>query len=226
MQTVLLVEDDLAIRTPLSMYLEKAGYSVIGIGNGLEVLPYLRSKGADIAILDINLPGRDGLSLCRDVRAEFPIPVIMLTARNSEEDKLTAFDAGADDYVPKPFSPRELVARVGTVLKRSAPKSAAHEHAALVDVTVGALTLEGSNYRALVSGVEAKLTKTEFLLLHRLARDAGKVVERETLMKETFGYGNYLYDRTIDTHVKNLRKKLGDGIVIETVRGVGYRFSH
>lgn len=226
MQTVLLVEDDLAIRTPLSMYLEKAGYSVVGIGNGLEVLPYLRSKGADLAILDINLPGRDGLSLCRDVRAEFPIPVIMLTARNSEEDKLTAFDAGADDYVPKPFSPRELVARVGTVLKRAAPKAAAHEHAVLVDVTVGTLVLEGSNYRALVDGVEAKLTKTEFLLLHRLARDAGKVVERETLMKETFGYGNYLYDRTIDTHVKNLRKKLGDGIVIETVRGVGYRFSH
>ena len=93
MQTVLLVEDDLAIRTPLSMYLENAGYEVVGIGNGLEVMPYLRAHGADLAILDINLPGRDGLSLCRDVRAEYSIPVIMLTARNSEEDKLTAFGA-------------------------------------------------------------------------------------------------------------------------------------
>lgn len=155
MQTVLLVEDDLAIRTPLSMYLENAGYEVVGIGNGLEVMPYLRAHGADIAILDINLPGRDGLSLCRDVRAEYPIPVIMLTARNSEEDKLTAFEAGADDYVPKPFSPRELVARVGTVLKRSVPRPAApppsSESAPLADFEVGALRLEGDNYRAYVS---------------------------------------------------------------------------
>lgn len=227
MQTVLLVEDDLAIRTPLSMYLENSGYGVVGIGNGLEVVPYLRAHGADLAILDINLPGRDGLSLCRDIREEFSLPVIMLTARNSEEDKLTAFEAGADDYVPKPFSPRELVARVGTVLKRSAPKapSAPAESATLSDVETGVLRLEGDNYRAFVSGVEAKLTKTEFLLLHHLARHAGKVVEREALMKETFGYGNYLYDRTIDTHVKNLRRKLGDGVEIETVRGVGYRIS-
>lgn len=227
MQTVLLVEDDLAIRTPLSMYLENSGYGVVGIGNGLEVVPYLRAHGADLAILDINLPGRDGLSLCRDIREEFSLPVIMLTARNSEEDKLTAFEAGADDYVPKPFSPRELVARVSTVLKRSAPKapSAPTESATLSDVETGVLRLEGDNYRAFVSGVEAKLTKTEFLLLHHLARHAGKVVEREALMKETFGYGNYLYDRTIDTHVKNLRRKLGDGVEIETVRGVGYRIS-
>lgn len=229
MQTVLLVEDDLAIRTPLSMYLENAGYEVVGIGNGLEVMPYLRAHGADLAILDINLPGRDGLSLCRDVRAEYSIPVIMLTARNSEEDKLTAFSAGADDYVPKPFSPRELVARVATVLKRAAPRppvpAASVESASLADVETGVLRLEGDNYRAYVSGVEAKLTKTEFLFLHHLARNAGKVVERETLMKETFGYGNYLYDRTIDTHVKNLRKKLGDEVEIETVRGVGYRIS-
>ncbi len=227
MQTVLLVEDDLAIRTPLSMYLENSGYAVVGIGNGLEAMPYLRTHGADLAILDINLPGMDGLSLCREIREEFPLPVIMLTARNSEEDKLTAFEAGADDYVPKPFSPRELVARVGTVLKRSAPRapSASGESAALADVETGVLRLEGDNYRAFVSGVEAKLTKTEFLLLHHLARHAGKVVEREALMKETFGYGNYLYDRTIDTHVKNLRRKLGDGVEIETVRGVGYRIS-
>lgn len=229
MKTVLLVEDDLAIRTPLSMYLESAGYSVVGIGNGLDVMPHLRANGADLAILDINLPGRDGLLLCRDIRAEYQIPVIMLTARNSEEDKLTAFAAGADDYVPKPFSPRELVARVGTVLKRAEPKAppvpVVVEPTVLADVEVGILRLEGDNYRAYVSGTEAKLTKTEFLLIHHLARNAGKVVERETLMKETFGYGNYLYDRTIDTHVKNLRKKLGDGIFIETVRGVGYRIS-
>lgn len=227
MQTVLLVEDDLAIRTPLSMYLENSGYAVVGIGNGLEAMPYLRTHGADLAILDINLPGMDGLSLCREIREEFPLPVIMLTARNSEEDKLTAFEAGADDYVPKPFSPRELVARVGTVLKRSAPRapSASSESVTLANVETSVLRLEGDNYRAFVSGVEAKLTKTEFLLLHHLARHAGKVVEREALMKETFGYGNYLYDRTIDTHVKNLRRKLGDGVEIETVRGVGYRIS-
>ncbi|MDQ1344214.1 MAG: two-component system, OmpR family, response regulator BaeR [Patescibacteria group bacterium] len=208
MKTVLLVEDDLAIRTPLSMYLENAGYRTVGIGNGLEALPFLRTNGADLAILDINLPGKDGLTLCREIRSEFPLPIIMLSARGSEEDKLTAFGSGADDYVPKPFSPRELVARVATVLKRAAPKPSAAESAALTDVSVGPLRLEGANYRAFVGDAEAKLTKTEFLLLHRLARDAGKVVERETLMKETFGYGNYLYDRTIDTHVKNLRKKI------------------
>lgn len=208
MKTVLLVEDDLAIRTPLSMYLENAGYRTVGIGNGLEALPFLRTNGADLAILDINLPGKDGLTLCREIRSEFPLPIIMLSARGSEEDKLTAFGSGADDYVPKPFSPRELVARVATVLKRAAPKPSAAESTSLTDVSVGPLRLEGANYRAFVSDAEAKLTKTEFLLLHRLARDAGKVVERETLMKETFGYGNYLYDRTIDTHVKNLRKKI------------------
>jgi two-component system response regulator BaeR len=225
MQTVLLVEDDLAIRTPLSMYLENAGYRVIGIGNGLEALPILRSETVDMAILDINLPGKDGLSICREIRTEWSVPVIMLTARNSEEDKLTAFDAGADDYVPKPFSPRELVARVTTVLKRSTPKPENSEAKAMADIEIGPLRLEGDNYRAFVLENEIKLTKTEFLLLHHLSRHAGKVVERETLMKEAFGYGNYLYDRTIDTHVKNLRRKLGEEIEIETVRGVGYRIS-
>lgn len=225
MQTVLLVEDDLAIRTPLSMYLENAGYRVIGIGNGLEVLSAFRSNPPDLVILDINLPGKDGLSLCEELREESDVPVIMLTARNSEEDKLTAFGAGADDYVPKPFSPRELVARVTTVLKRSARKSSDFESETMADIEIGPIRLEGDNYRAFVSGRETKLTKTEFLLLHHLARHAGKVVERETLMKEAFGYGNYLYDRTIDTHVKNLRRKLGDDVSIETVRGVGYRIS-
>jgi DNA-binding response OmpR family regulator len=225
MKTVLLVEDDLAIRTPLSMYLENAGYRTVGISNGLEVLPFLRTNGADLAILDINLPGKDGLTLCREIRSEFQLPIIMLSARGSEEDKLAAFGSGADDYVPKPFSPRELVARVATVLKRAAPKLPASETASLADVSVGPLRLEGDNYRAFVGDAEVKLTKTEFLLLHRLASDAGKVVERETLMKETFGYGNYLYDRTIDTHVKNLRKKLGEAVVVETVRGIGYRIS-
>lgn len=225
MQIVLLVEDDLAIRTPLSMYLENAGYRVIGIGNGLEVMGALRREAINLIILDINLPGKDGLSLCREIRSEFPIPVIMLTARNSEEDKLTAFEAGADDYVPKPFSPRELVARISTVLKRATPKIGDTESQAMVDITIGPLRLEGDNYRAFVSENEVKLTKTEFFLIHHLARHAGKVVERETLMKEAFGYGNYLYDRTIDTHVKNLRRKLGESIQIETVRGIGYRIS-
>lgn len=226
MKTVMLVEDDLAIRTPLSMYLENAGYLTVGIGNGLEVLPFLREQVTDLIVLDINLPGKDGLSLCAEIREEFQVPVIMLSARGSEEDRLAAFEAGADDFVPKPFSPRELVARIGTVLKRSEPKSAPNgETPAQNELRVGNLRLDPSNYRAFSDREELRLTKTEFLLLQRLALSAESVVERETLMKETFGYDNYLYDRTIDTHVKNVRRKIGDAATIETVRGVGYRIT-
>lgn len=226
MKTVMLVEDDLAIRTPLSMYLESAGYRTVTIGNGLEVLPFLREQAVDIVILDINLPGRDGLSLCADIREILSVPIIMLSARGSEEDRLTAFGSGADDFVPKPFSPRELVARIATVLKRSEPATPiVREDSPSRDVRVGSLLLDSPNYRAFSGGEELKLTKTEFLLLQRLAASAGSVVGRETLMKETFGYENYLYDRTIDTHVKNVRRKIGSAATIETVRGVGYRIT-
>ena len=226
MKTVMLVEDDLAIRTPLSMYLESAGYRTVTIGNGLEVLPFLREQTVDIVILDINLPGRDGLSLCADIREILSVPIIMLSARGSEEDRLTAFGSGADDFVPKPFSPRELVARIATVLKRSEPATPiVREDSPSRDVRVGSLLLDSPNYRAFSGGEELKLTKTEFLLLQRLAASAGSVVGRETLMKETFGYENYLYDRTIDTHVKNVRRKIGSAATIETVRGVGYRIT-
>ncbi len=226
MKTVLVVEDDASIRTPLSMYLERSGYRPYGIGNGLEVLPFLRKEGADLVVLDINLPGKDGLSLCREIRAEFPVPVIMLSARSGEEDKVRAFEYGADDYVSKPFSPRELVARIGTVLKRSESKDRpVPENDPLPDLAVGRLFLEGANFQAAIDGAEIRLTKTEFLLLHRLASQAGTVVTRATMMHETFGYDNYLYDRTIDTHVKNLRKKVGGAVEIETVRGIGYRLT-
>lgn len=227
MKTVLIVEDDSAIRTPLSMYLERSGYRACGVANGLEVLPFLRNGGADIVILDINLPGKDGLSVCRELRSEFRTPVIMLSARSGEEDKVRAFEYGADDYVSKPFSPRELVARIGTVLKRSETAAPAlpAEPETLADLRVGPVFLEGANFRAAAAGDDLRLTKTEFLLLHRLASQAGTVVTRATMMKEAFGYENYLYDRTIDTHVKNLRKKLAGAVLIETVRGIGYRLT-
>jgi DNA-binding response OmpR family regulator len=172
MKTVLLVEDDPSIRAPLSMYLERSGYVAKGISNGLEVMPFLKTNAADLIILDINLPGKDGLTLCREIRAAFSIPIIMLSARGGEEDKVSALEWGADDYVPKPFSPRELIARIGSVLKRATSKPAVAEKAGKSDITLGSLKLEGRNYRLTLDGTEIRLTKTEFLLLHRLASDA------------------------------------------------------
>jgi two-component system, OmpR family, response regulator RegX3 len=221
MSKLLLVEDDSGISTPLSLYLENAWYEVIlcrDWGSAEEV--WAAEKPA-IVILDINLPGKTGIEICRDIRTKSDTPIIMLSARESEEDKVTLLELGADDYVAKPFSSRELVARIAAVMKRAKGKKDTKSNNR--EIEFGKIKIDTKNMTVSVSDVEVILTKTEFSLLEYFVKNAKWVIKRDSLMKDIIGYDNYIYDRTIDTHVKNIRKKLDWAIEIETVRGVGYR---
>lgn len=225
MTTLLLVEDDVAIQTSLGLYLGNSGYEVISAYRGDTAVGLYVEKKPDLIILDINLPGKDGITLCREFREIGDTPIIMLSARGAEDDKIETLELGADDYMAKPFSPRELVARIKAVLKRYEQRDASEKNLFEEgkEVRIGDFRIDPAGYQVFISGKEVRFTKTEFLLLYRLAKEVGKIISRETLMKEIMGYDNYLYDRTIDTHVKNVRKKLEGALLLETVRGVGYR---
>ncbi len=221
MHTILLIEDDEGIITPLSMYLEQSGFQLVICRNGNEALESFRKTKPVVIILDINLPGKNGIEVCREIRAINSTPIIVLSARESEDDKVTLLELWADDYVSKPFSPRELVARIHAVIKRSEVKK--EQKAGGKGITFGNILLDNKTHIATLNGVELKLTKTEFALLEYFMKNSKIVIKRDSLMKDIIGYDQYLYDRTIDTHVKNLRKKLGTALEIETIRWVGYR---
>lgn len=221
MPKVLLIEDDSGIITPLSLYIEQSGYELRIVTDGNEAGDaYLEFK-PNIIILDINLPGKNGIEICSDIRKLNDTPIIVLSARESEEDKVTLLELWADDYVAKPFSPRELMARISAILKRTEQKKKPKTK----QITFGSIEMDNKNFIVTKGGEEVKLTKTEFAILEYLIKNAGWVIKRESLMKDIIGYENYLYDRTIDTHIKNLRKKLEWAIEIETIRGIGYRIS-
>ena len=210
MTTILFVEDDQAIQTSLGLYLGNSGYSVVSAFRGDSAIEIFQKSKPDLILLDINLPGKDGITLCREFREISEKPIIMLSARGAEEDKIETLELGADDYMSKPFSPRELLARIKAVLKRYG-YSESGEKSLFEDgktISLGNFKIDPMGYQAFVAGKEVRFTKTEFLLLYRLVKEAGKIVSRDTLMKEIMGYDNYLYDRTIDTHMKNVRKKL------------------
>lgn len=175
----------------------------------------------DLIILDLNLPKKDGFSVCEELRGLSIIPIIILSARDNEDDKVRALELGADDYISKPFSPRELIARIGAILKRLGKQS--NQEKKELFLSFETITLDMEEYIVKISDTVVKMTKTEFLILAYLIEHRDHIVERETLMKEIIGYDHYLYDRTIDTHMKNLRRKIGDAAMIETVRGIGYR---
>lgn len=217
---LLLIEDDSGIITPLSAYLKQAWHTVSVCSNGLKALECFSEEKPQLVILDINLPGKNGIEICREIRTNSKVPIIILSARESEDDKVQLLELGADDYVAKPFSPRELVARITAVAKRAEEKKDAKNTKTL---TLGTVEIDSKNHIALLSGEEIKLTKTEFAILEYLLKNSKGVIKRDSLMKDIIGYDNYLYDRTIDTHIKNLRKKLEGAIEIETIRGVGYR---
>lgn len=217
---LLLIEDDSGIITPLTAYLKQAWHTVSSCTNGLKALESFTDEKPNLVILDINLPGKNGVEICREIRANSKVPIIILSARESEDDKVQLLELGADDYVAKPFSPRELVARITAVAKRAEEKKETKNGKTL---SLGTVEIDSKNHIALLSGEEIKLTKTEFAILEYLLKNAKWVIKRESLMKDIIGYENYLYDRTIDTHIKNLRKKLEGAIEIETIRGVGYR---
>ena len=211
---VLVVEDDPKIRSTIELYLRHEGFEVVSAARGDEAVAAARD--AHLVILDIMLPGADGIEVCRAIRAAAPTPIIFVTARSTEDDKLRGLDLGADDYVTKPFSPRELMARVRAVFRRAPPSNEV--------LTIGAITIDGARRAVSVDGDEVALTPTELRLLEALARAAGRTMTREQLIRSAFGDDYDGLDRTVDVHVMNLRRKLGAaGEAIVTVFGAGYR---
>lgn len=221
---ILVVDDELDIVQLLQAYLERAGYAVVTAVEGRAALAVFRRERPNLVVLDLNLPELDGLDVCRQIRRQSDVPIIMLTARIEETDRLIGLELGADDYVVKPFSPREIVARVRAVLRRSEGAPVRAEV-----LSAGGVKLDLTRRTASVNGRPLDLTTMEFDLLAVLLEHAGKVFSRQEFLDRIQGSAFEGYDRTVDVHIKNLRKKLGDDpqnpCFIETVRGVGYRFS-
>jgi len=225
--TILVVEDDTNTAQLVRLYLARDGHKVLVAGDGREGLRLAREAHPDLVILDLMLPGMDGLSLCRALRQESSVPIVMLTARVEEEDKLAGLDQGADDYVTKPFSPKELAARVRAVLRRTAREAAEQEPAELVynDIRVNL-----PQRTVQVGQQQVELTPTEFRLLVLFLREPRRTFTRAQIIDKVFGYDFEGFDRTVDAHVSNLRRKLEASSpgsrYIRTVYGVGYRFGH
>ena len=222
-QKILVVDDEPEIVKLVRAYLEHAGFSVVTANEGHQALAVFRHERPNLVILDLNLPGLDGLDVCRALRRDTDIPIIMLTARLEETDRLIGLELGADDYVVKPFSPREIVARVRAVLRRAEGTPVRPEV-----ISTAGVTLDLTQRIATKNGQLLELTTMEFDLLALLAEHPGQVFSRLQLLERTQGAAYEGYERTIDVHIKNLRIKLGDNPqnpqYIETVRGVGYRF--
>jgi DNA-binding response OmpR family regulator len=220
-QTVLVVDDEPRIAAIAADYLRHAGYSVLTAGDGAEALALARAKRPDLVVLDLGLPRLAGLDVARTLRAETAVPIVMLTARVEESDRLLGLEIGADDYITKPFSPRELVARVKAVLRRS-EKGATNGL-----LRLGDLTLDTSRLTVTRSAAAIDLTPTEFQLLATLARHPGRVFTRAQLLDAVRGDAGESFDRAIDAHVKNVRRKIEPDTrnprYILTVYGVGYK---
>lgn len=220
MTMVAIVEDEAAIADVLAAYLKREGFDSARIEDGAAVQPWLADNSPDLILLDVMLPGVDGLTLCRAIRAASAVPIIMVTARVDEIDRLLGLELGADDYICKPFSPREVVARVKAVLHRAAATGIA--------ATPAGLEIDDEGFTARLDGARLDLTPTEFRLLVALARRPGRVLSRANLLDALADRDKDVFDRSIDTHVKNLRRKLaavaGKRELIQSIYGVGYRF--
>jgi two-component system, OmpR family, alkaline phosphatase synthesis response regulator PhoP len=226
MKTILVVDDEAKIAELARDYLEHAGFTVRIATDGEEALAAVRRDRPDLVVLDLGLPGLDGLDVTRSIRRDSNLPVIMLTARDDELDKLLGLELGADDYLTKPFSPRELVARVRAVLRRV---DVAAEPGTRELIRTGDLTLDLPRMRAELAGRSIDLTPTEFALLAALARQPGRIFTRSQLLDAVHGVAFESYERAIDTHIKNLRRKLEPDprrpSHVLTVYGVGYRYA-
>ena len=223
-RSVLVVDDDPHIRQLLAFAFEKAGLSVREAGDGEEALAQVARAMPDLVVLDINMPRMDGLEVCRRLRATSEVPVLFLSSRDEEFDRVLGIELGADDYVVKPFSPREVVARANAILRRTAPRAA--PSAVSKDVTKGLLSLDSEGWTAHWDGAEVPLTVSEFNLLKALAGAQGRILSRDQLIDQIHGPGFAITDRTIDSHIRNLRRKFAEGgghDVVETKAGVGYR---
>ncbi len=228
MAKVLIVEDDPHTRELVRVYLDREGHDVLTAENGIDGLRVAREEAPDIILLDLMLPGMDGRDVCQSLRGESDVPIVMLTARVQEGDRLEGFDLGADDYITKPFSPREVVARIRAVLRRAA-RDRQDEERQMGELTIGDVRVDLRN-RSVTSGeADVKTTPTEFRLLTLFAKEPGRVFTRDQIIERAFGYDYDGFDRTVDVHVSSLRRKLeatnGGKRIIHTVYGVGYRVS-
>lgn len=224
MSTILIIEDEPELVKVLRSYLDQTGFTVLSAGRGDTGLALYDQKRPDLVILDLNLPGMDGLDVAREIRRKANTPIIMLTARVEETDQLIGLELGADDYIPKPFSPRVVVARVRALLRRSESAAAPSKVIRVADLEID---LDGHTVTKMGNIVE--LTPTEFSLLSVLAAYPGRAYSRLQLLEASQGNAYEGYERTIDAHIKNLRAKIEDDprnpVYIETVFGVGYRFT-
>jgi DNA-binding response OmpR family regulator len=221
---ILVVDDDRKTVDLIRLYLEKDGYPVLAAYEGNQAIELARSQQPGLVILDLMLPRVDGLDVCRILRDESPVPIIMLTAKTTEQDKLTGLDLGADDYVTKPFSPRELVARVRAVLRRARADS----ETGPADLSFGDLVVDFVRHEARLCGVSVHLTPREFGLLEIMVKQPGRVFSRLELLEGAFGFDYQGFERTVDVHVMNLRKKIepdpAQPVFIHTIYGLGYKF--
>lgn len=217
---ILIVEDEVNIATPMRMYLERAGFEVNHAETGADALSSFERHGPDLVILDLNLPDTDGIEVCRSLRASSAVPIIMVTARDEDVDKIVGLEVGADDYLAKPFNVRELVARVKAILRRV---NGSLDERRTGSLTHGALTIDHDRHVVTVREEEIKLAPKEFDLLWALLAERGKVMSRERLLEQVWGYTFAGDTRTVDVHVRQVRRKLGEACPIVTVWGVGYK---
>jgi two-component system, OmpR family, response regulator BaeR len=216
---ILIVEDEPKLARLLADYLKASGFQPSCLGNGLGVVSWVREHKPDLILLDLMLPGRDGLDICKELRTFSNLPIIMVTARIEEIDRLLGLELGADDYICKPFSPREVIARVKAVLRRTGDGQT---------IQAQGLVLDEHRYRATLHGRDLDLTAVEFKLLHFLVANPGRLYGRQHLMNQIYHDERSVSDRTIDSHIKKLRKKIAtvspDEVFIHSVYGVGYKF--
>jgi two-component system OmpR family response regulator len=221
---VLVVEDDPRISDVLEYALKADGYEVQKAQRGREAIALAKQFSPALIVLDVGLPDIDGFEVCRSIRKSSDVPILFLTSRTDEIDRVVGLEIGGDDYVVKPFSPRELLARIKAIRRRrDRPASAASESAGETELRYGPITIDPEKFRVTSGNREINLTAQEFKLLELLVRHPGRVFTREQVLNRAWGDGGLVADRTIDVHVKTLRKKFGKLDFIETVRGIGYR---
>ena len=219
-QTVLVVEDESSIASFVAAYLKNAGYAVRTAATGGEALRQVAAERPDLILLDLMLPDIDGIEVCKRIRQESDLPILMLTARDEDVDKIIGLEVGADDYLTKPFNPRELVARVRSILRRAAPGRAERESAV---IRHGELVVDAGRREVKVGDRDVQLAPKEFDLLWELLDHRGLVLTRDQLLERVWGYTFAGDTRTVDVHVRQIRRKLGDASPIVTVWGVGYK---
>ena len=223
-QRILVVDDEPDICRMIRRYAEHDGFETVGVSNGLEALEICRKQDFDIIIMDVMMPEMDGFTACKKIREMKDIPVLMLSARGAEYDKLYGFEVGVDDYVTKPFSPKELMARVNVIIKRHGKEISDPEDRE-ASLEFGSLTINIPGREVHIEGVKTELTAKEYDLLLYLVRHKGIVLTRDRILSGVWGYDSFGYDRTVDWQVKLLRSKLGScREMIQTIRGVGYKF--